>query len=115
MGALHRGEGDPIQSVLGNIVIGLVTSLLGGGFVWLWERAKKARAVNRRAAFFGVRPGETMSEVLVGPGEEDYNNNRILVTSPIGQGLIGKKVGETTEVPIPKGTLKLKVLDIRFD
>jgi transcription elongation factor GreA len=52
---------------------------------------------------------------LVGPGDEDYSNNKILVTSPIGQGLIGKKVGDTTEVPIPKGTLKLKVLDIKFD
>jgi transcription elongation factor GreA len=52
---------------------------------------------------------------LVGPGDEDYNNNKILVTSPIGQGLIGKKVGETTEVPIPRGTLKLKVLHIKFD
>src|SRR5262245_57175750 len=27
---------------------------------------------------------------LVGPGEEDYNNNKILVTSPIGQGLLGR-------------------------
>src|SRR5438552_3239284 len=31
---------------------------------------------------------------LVGPGDEDYDHNKILVTSPIGQGLMGKKVGE---------------------
>src|SRR3989440_3789218 len=31
---------------------------------------------------------------LVGPGDEDYNQNKILSTSPIGQGLLGKKVGE---------------------
>src|SRR2546421_1260340 len=31
---------------------------------------------------------------LVGPGEEDYNNNKILTGSPIGQGLLGKKKGE---------------------
>lgn len=53
--------------------------------------------------------------VLVGQGEEDYDHNKILLTSPIGQGLIGKKVGEVAEVPIPKGTLKLKVVDIIFD
>ncbi|WP_165244769.1 transcription elongation factor GreA [Paludisphaera soli] len=50
--------------------------------------------------------------ILVGPGEEDYENNRILLTSPIGQGLVGKKVGDEVEVPIPKGTLKLKIVEI---
>jgi transcription elongation factor GreA len=53
--------------------------------------------------------------VLVGPGDEDYDNNKILLTSPIGQGLVGKKVGEEAEIPIPKGTLKLKILDISMD
>jgi len=49
---------------------------------------------------------------LVGPGDEDYDKNRILITSPIGQGLIGKKVGETAQIPVPKGTLRYQVLDI---
>ena len=39
--------------------------------------------------------------ILVGPGEEDYDQNKILLTSPIGQGLVGKKVGDEVEVPIP--------------
>src|SRR5262245_28966145 len=49
---------------------------------------------------------------LVGPGDEDYDNNKILITSPIGQGLIGKKVGETAQIPVPKGTIRYEVLDI---
>ena len=49
---------------------------------------------------------------LVGPGEEDYDQNRILASSPIGQGLIGKKVGEVAEIPVPKGTIRFEVLDI---
>ena len=49
---------------------------------------------------------------LVGPGEEDYDNNKILLTSPIGQGLIGKKVGDTAEIPVPRGTLHYKILAI---
>src|ERR1035438_1919013 len=35
---------------------------------------------------------------LVGPGEEDYNSNKILTNSPIGQGLIGKKIGEIVHI-----------------
>ena len=53
--------------------------------------------------------------VLVGPGDEDYDQNKILLTSPIGQGLVGKKVGDEVEVPIPRGKLKLKIVDIGFN
>ncbi len=51
---------------------------------------------------------------LVGEGEADPLNNKILTTSPMGQALLTKKVGDTVEVPAPKGTLKFKVLEIRF-
>jgi transcription elongation factor GreA len=51
---------------------------------------------------------------LVGPGEEDYNNNKILTTSPIGQGLLGKKLGETVEIQVPMGKLQFEILEISF-
>jgi transcription elongation factor GreA len=50
--------------------------------------------------------------ILVGPGEEDYDQNKILLSSPIGQGLVGKKVGEQVEIQIPRGVLKLKIVEI---
>src|SRR3954451_20053264 len=50
--------------------------------------------------------------VLVGPGEEDYDQNKILLTSPIGQGLVGKKIGEIAEVPVPRGLLRLQIVEI---
>jgi transcription elongation factor GreA len=49
---------------------------------------------------------------LVGPGEEDYDKNRILTTSPVGQGLLGKKPGEVAEIPVPKGMLRFEILEI---
>ena len=62
----------------------------------------------------GARPrlNEEEDFILVGPGEEDYDQNKILLTSPIGQGLVGKKVGDEVEVQIPAGTLKLKIVEI---
>ena len=50
--------------------------------------------------------------VLVGEGEADPDKNRILVSSPLGTGLLGKKVGELAEIDVPKGKLRFKVLDI---
>jgi len=52
---------------------------------------------------------------LVGEGENDPLNNKILTTSPMGQALLTKKVGDKIEVPAPKGMLKFKVLSIKFD
>ena len=52
---------------------------------------------------------------LVGAGEEDYDCGKILVTSPLAQGLLGKKIGERVEIPVPKGTLKFEILEIRFE
>ena len=51
---------------------------------------------------------------LVGEGDEDYDNGRYLITSPIGQGLLGKKVGQEVSIPVPKGTINFKVLDIQY-
>ena len=49
---------------------------------------------------------------LVGPGQENPDKGRILSTSPIGQGLLGRKKGETVEIQVPRGTIRFKVLEI---
>src|SRR5437588_12385248 len=56
--------------------------------------------------------GEEETFELVGPGEEDYNNNKILTSSPIGQGLLGKKRGEVAEIKVPMGKLRLEIVNI---
>lgn len=53
--------------------------------------------------------------VLVGAGEEDYDAGKILVTSPLAQGLMGRKVGEKVEIEVPAGKMKFEILEIRFD
>lgn len=58
--------------------------------------------------------GDKESYEFVGPGEENYDGEvmKILTTSPIAQGLMGKKVGDQVEVEIPSGTIKLEVVEI---
>jgi len=51
---------------------------------------------------------------LVGPGEEDPFNNKILTTSPIGQGLLGRKLGEKVEIAVPKGKIHYQIIGIAF-
>jgi transcription elongation factor GreA len=52
--------------------------------------------------------------VLVGPGDEDYENNKILTSSPIGQGLLGKKKGDVVEIAVPRGVERFEILEISF-
>lgn len=52
---------------------------------------------------------------LVGAGEEDYDAGKIRVDSPIGQGLVGKKVGDQATIAVPRGVLRYEVVQIRFD
>jgi transcription elongation factor GreA len=56
--------------------------------------------------------GEEEIFQLVGPGEEDYNQNKILITSPIGQGLLGKRQGEVAEIQVPMGKLRFEIVEI---
>ncbi len=49
---------------------------------------------------------------LVGPGQENPDKGRILTSSPIGQGLIGRKVGEKVSIQVPRGVIRFKVLEI---
>lgn len=49
---------------------------------------------------------------LVSEKEADLKLGKISITSPIGQGLLGKVVGDVAEVQVPAGLLKFKIEDI---
>jgi hypothetical protein len=48
-----------MSAVLFNVMIGLATSILSGGSVWVWQRAKNARILRHKSVFFGLKPGAT--------------------------------------------------------
>jgi len=49
---------------------------------------------------------------LVAESEADLKAGKISVTSPIGRGLLGKKVGDVAEIQVPSGALKFEILEI---
>lgn len=50
---------------------------------------------------------------VVGEFEADPMNKKLSHTSPIGQALMGKKVGDIIEIAIPSGRIKYKILAIK--
>tara|TARA_B100000131_G_scaffold263082_1_gene259771 strand:+ start:43 stop:516 length:474 start_codon:yes stop_codon:yes gene_type:complete len=53
-----------------------------------------------------------MTYTIVSESEADLQENKISSTSPIGKGLLGKKVGEIAEIIVPNGTMFFEVLNI---
>ncbi|MFT6370653.1 MAG: transcription elongation factor GreA [Maribacter sp.] len=56
--------------------------------------------------------GMEMKYKLVAESESDIKTGKISVSSPIGKGLLGKKVGEVAEIVVPNGSLKLEIIEI---
>ena len=51
-----------------------------------------------------------MNYTLVAESEADLKSGKISVSSPIGKGLLGKKVGDVAEVSVPNGKIKFEIL-----
>ena len=59
-----------------------------------------------------VANGATMTYSLVAEKEADIKQSKISVSSPIGKGLLGKRVGDIAEIQVPRGTMNFEVLEI---
>lgn len=56
-----------------------------------------------------------MSYTLVSESEADLKAGKISVNSPIGKGLVGKKVGEKAEIQVPSGVMTFEILEISMN
>lgn len=50
--------------------------------------------------------------LLVSPEEADFQSGKISITSPVGQGLLGKKLGDKVSVKAPAGLLEFEILSL---
>ncbi|MDH3651555.1 MAG: transcription elongation factor GreA [Saprospiraceae bacterium] len=58
------------------------------------------------------RSGKKLTYKLVSESEADLKEKKISVKSPIGQGLLGKKVGEVAEISTPGGVIEFEIENI---
>jgi len=79
---------------------------------------KKEDVVQGKAYMFAkvtvvdVDDDEEEVYTLVSPEETNLDLNHISIKSPIGQGLLGKEVGDEVTIKVPAGTLKYKITKI---
>ncbi len=59
-----------------------------------------------------VANGAVMTYTLVSDSEANLKENKLAISTPIAQGLMGKKVGDVAEIKVPSGILKFEILEI---
>lgn len=60
-----------------------------------------------------LKTGKEKLVTIVPENEINLSEGKISFSSPIGSGLIGKKIGDEMEIKVPSGNLKFKILDIK--
>ncbi len=53
--------------------------------------------------------GQQMKYTIVSEQEANLREGKISITTPIAQGILNKKVGDTAEIQVPRGTIKLRI------
>ncbi|MCL2650198.1 MAG: transcription elongation factor GreA [Candidatus Azobacteroides sp.] len=59
-----------------------------------------------------TKNNQTMVYTLVAESEANLKQGKIAVSTPIGQGLLGKKVGDIVEIKVPSGIITFEIMNI---
>ena len=75
--------------------------------------------IDKDKAFLGARvkilvagDNEVEEYTLVSEAESDFSKNKISVSSPLGKGMLGHKVGDILQIKVPAGMMTVKILEI---
>ena len=59
-----------------------------------------------------VKNKAVMSYTLVSDSEANLKEGKIAISTPIAQGLLGKKVGDIVDIKVPSGVMQFEIMDI---
>ena len=68
--------------------------------------------IMNRVTMKNLKTEKIMTYTLVSETEADFRQGKIAVNTPIGQGLMGKKVGDVIDITIPSGILSVEIIEI---
>ena len=92
-----------MQKVLENARV-IDKSKLGGDSVGLLSKVEMTNLANN----------DRMTYTIVSPHEANLREGKISIKSPIAQALLNKKAGDTVEVRVPAGLMKLRIESIEL-
>ena len=68
--------------------------------------------IMNKVTILNTKNNQTMVYTLVSESEANLKAGKIAINTPIGKGLLGKKVGEIAEIKVPSGVMTFEIKDI---
>jgi transcription elongation factor GreA len=65
-----------------------------------------------RVTIRNTKNNQKVTYTLVSENETDLKAGKIAVSTPIGKGLMGRRVGEIVEIQVPSGMLSFEIVEI---
>jgi regulator of nucleoside diphosphate kinase len=62
--------------------------------------------MNSRVRFVAEQTGEEQEVTLVYPADADFAHHRVSILAPLGSALLGLRVGQAIDWPVPSGQVK---------
>ncbi|MBI9055275.1 MAG: transcription elongation factor GreA [Bacteroidales bacterium] len=59
-----------------------------------------------------IKTGAVMEYTIVSDSEANLREHKMSINTPIAKGLLGKKVGDVTEVDVPNGKMEFEIIEI---
>jgi transcription elongation factor GreA len=101
------------QAMLEARIAKLTEQLAAARVIEKKEIAKDVVSVGAHVRLRDLEAKQTVEYHIVGSAEANPAELKLSNESPVGKAIIGKKKGETVEVPTPRGALKYKILDFK--
>lgn len=103
------------QAMLEMKINKLKTALAGAKIIDTSRLAKDCVQILATVEMENVKTGAKMKYTIVSESEANLREGKISSTTPIAQGLLGKKIGEVATIKAPRGEMQLKITDISYD
>ena len=100
------------QSLLEYKIIQLKNTLANARIIDESQLDNSKALIHSKVKIKNLNANKEMNFTLVADAEADLATGKLSVDSPIGKGLLGKKVGDVAEIQVPNGILKVEILEI---
>jgi len=100
------------QGLLEMRIVALENKISNARVVDVSKLAKDKILLYSKVEMKNLNTGLIVNYILVPDSESNIVEKKISVSSPIGKGLLGKKVGDVTKISVPSGIMGFKILNI---